>query len=358
MSDVNYSIVGFGGSAKTHAIGSYAANVMFNLPFSLNLTNIVTRKPIGCNIQGSKSTNSIEEVLNNSDIHFIDVCTPNDSHKEIILKAIKANKALYCEKPLAESYASALEITKAVSESKVQNSVALIYRFVPAIRIIKEEIEEKSIGEIIDFKIKLYHKGYLNPNKKASWRTGAASGGGALLDLGVHLIDIVHFTLGDIEEVSCKNRIYFEDRTSVDEISECKFKLSNKITGTLEVSRIFADKKEETIFEIYGTKGSIKMNCSNPYTIELYSFDNNSISIKSQCSKKYAVDFYPGERSSLGFAQDCHMASIVNFANEIFTGKGNTITARVQDALKAQRVIEAAYISDKTGESISVLDIV
>lgn len=358
MEDINYAIIGFGGIAKTHAIGSYAGNIMFNLPFSINLTNVVTRKPISCNILGSKSTTSMKEILNDKDVHFIDICTPNASHKDIILQAVKANKAIYCEKPLADSYASAFEIAKRVEESKVQNSVALIYRFLPAIRIIKEEIEEKYIGEIIDFKIKLYHKSYLNMNKKPSWRTDATSGGGALLDLGVHLIDIIHFTLGDIEEVSCKNRIFFEDRTSVDEISECKLKLNNKTTGSLEVSRIFADMKEETIFEIYGTKGSIKMNCRNPYIIEVYSFENNSITFKSQCSKKYEIDFYPGERSSLGFAQDCHMASIINFANEIYTGKGNTITARVQDALKAQRVIEAAYISDKEDRSIRVFDIV
>jgi predicted dehydrogenase len=176
--------------------------------------------------------------------------------------------------------------------------------------------------------------------------------------LGVHLIDIIHFTLGSIEEVDCKNRIFFKDRTSVDEISECKFKLSNNTTGGLEVSRIFADMKEATIFEIYGTRGSIKMNCSNPYTVEIYSFENNSIEVKSLKSKKYAVDFYPGERSSLGFHQDCHMASIINFADELFSEKENTITPRIEDALKSQRVIEAAYLSDKVGKPVKVLDIV
>lgn len=358
MPDINYAIIGFGGIAKTHAIGSYAANLMFKLPFNLNLTDVVTRRPIEYNIPGSRSTTSMDKVLVDPYIHFIDICTPNDSHKDIIFEALKNNKVIYCEKPLAESYKSALEIADAVKKSGVENAVALIYRFVPAVRLIKEEIEEKSIGDIIDFKIKLYHKSYLNENKKASWRTGAASGGGALLDLGVHLVDIIHFTLGDIEEVSCKNRIFFKDRTSVDEISECKLKLENNTTGTLEVSRIFADMKEETIFEIYGTRGSIKMNCSNPYTIELYSYENNCTTIKSLRSKKYAVDFYPGERSSLGFHQDCHMVSIINFASELFSGKGNTITARIDDALKAQRVVEAAYISDREGKPVRVFDVV
>lgn len=358
MQDINYAIIGFGGIAKTHAIGSYAANFLFSLPFNLNLTDVVTRKPIKNIIPGSKSTTSMDEVLSNPDIHFIDVCTPNDSHRDIILKALKSKKAIYCEKPLAESYKSAFEISNAINKSRVKNAVALIYRFLPAIGLIKEEIEENSIGDIIDFKIKLYHKSYLNPNKKASWRTSAASGGGALLDLGVHLVDIIHFTLGDIEEVNCKNRIYFEDRTSVDEISECKLRLNNNIKGTLEVSRIFADMKEETTYEIYGTKGSIKMNCNNPYTIELYSYENNSITIKSQSRKKCTLDFYPGEKNSLGFLQDCHMASIINFANELFCENGNTITARIEDGLKAQRVIEAAYLSDREERSVRVFDII
>lgn len=358
MPDINYAVIGFGGIAKTHAVGSYAANVMFNLPFNLNLTHIVTRRPVTYNLPGSKFTTSIDEVVKNGEVHFIDICTPNNSHRDIILEAIRNNKAIYCEKPLAENYKSALEITKSIHERKINNAVALIYRFVPGIRIIKEEIENNSIGEIIDFKIKLYHKSYLDENKKPSWRTSTASGGGALLDLGVHLIDIIHFTLGDIEEVNCKNRIFFSDRTSVDEISECKFKLHNNITGTLEVSRIFADMKEETIFEIYGTKGSIKMNCSNPYVIEQYSFENNTTSIRGTNTNKYVVDFYPSPRNSMGFHQDAHMASIINFAYELFSGKGNTITARAVDALKAQRVIEAAYLSNKKGEMVRVPDIV
>jgi predicted dehydrogenase len=52
------------------------------------------------------------------------------------------------------------------------------------------------------------------------------------------------------------------------------------------------------------------------------------------------------------------MASIINFADELFSGKKNTITPRIEDALKSQRVIEAAYLSDKVGKPVKVLDIV
>lgn len=356
-SNVNYAIVGFGGIAKTHAIGTYIANLTLGLPFNLNLKNVVTRTPLPYTVPGSINAVSLEGVLKDPDIHFIDICTPNDSHKDIVLKAIKYNKAIYCEKPLASNYKDALKISGAVEASGVRNATALMYRFMPAVRLIKEAVEENLIGEIIDFKINLFHKSYLNPNKKESWRTHAGSGGGALLDLGVHLIDAIHFTLGNIESVNAKTKVFFKDRTEVDEIAHCSFSLENGVEGSLEVSRIFADLEEPTTFTIYGSKGSIKMNSNSPYTIDIYNYDRNSVEIKSAQGRKHILQNYPGERNSFGFHQDCHMASLVNFANELFFNKQNSITPTFKDALKAQKVIEAAYISSRDLEKVSINNI-
>lgn len=358
MKNINFAIVGFGGIGRTHAIGAYAANMQFSLPYLLNLKSVVSRKPLSNKVP-SKVPNlvDIEEVLKDDDIHFIDICTPNDSHKEIVLKALKYNKAIYCEKPLAVNYRDALEMTRVVEASGVKNAVALMYRYMPALRLLKEELEAGTIGDIIDFKIKLYHKSYLDPSKKGSWRTGEASGGGALLDLGVHLIDAVHFTLGDITTVNCITRIFFKDRTKVDEIAECKFKLTNNIEGSLEVSRIFADSEEPTTFVIYGTKGSIKLKSSKPYSIEIYDYNKNHSIVKNRSSSSNLLEYYPAERSSLGFHQDCHMASLIYFANTIYHDKNDEIIPSFKDGLKAQRVIEAAYLSARENITIAVSDV-
>lgn len=357
MSNINYAIIGFGGIAKTHAIGNYIANLTLDLPYSLNLKNIVTRKPLKFSVPGSENSTSIEDILKDPSIAFIDVCTPNDSHKSIVLQALKYNKAIYCEKPLASNYKDALQLTNAVNASGVKNATALIYRFLPATRLIKEALEENVIGDIIDFKIKLYHKSYLNPSKKGSWRTKSTSGGGALLDLGIHLIDVIHFTLGDIVSVSAKTKIFFKDRTNVDEIASCDFKLENNIEGSLEVSRIFADLDEPTTFTIYGSNGSIKMNSDKPYTIDIYGYDKNSVETRSANCRKHILKNYPGERSSFGFHQDCHMASLVNFANDIFSKETTPLTPTINDALKAQRVIEAAYTSSNLGSEVLISSI-
>lgn len=355
MDVINYGMVGFGGIARTHAIGTYVANLTLQLPYALILKNIVTRKPLETSVPGSESIQDFDQLLKDPSIRFIDICTPNDSHKELIEKAAAYGKAIYCEKPLSINYGDALQLTEMVNEKEIKNGVALMYRFLPAVRLIKEEIENKTIGDVIDFKINLYHKGYLDKNKKDSWRTSEKSGGGALLDLGVHLIDIIHFVLGNIYEVECNTRIFFKNKAQVDEIADCKFTLEDGTVGNLEVSRIYAEMDETTSFVIFGTKGSIKMDSRKPYCIEIYDFEKNSTKIESANEKKEILENYPSERSSLGYHQDCHMACLINFVNEIYFGTKNTITPMFIDAMKAQKVIEAAYKSSKVGRKIKIL---
>jgi predicted dehydrogenase len=350
--NVNFAIVGFGGIGKVHAISAHASNLTLSLPYNLNLTKTLTRKSIN-STYGVKNTQDIEEVLSDPEISFIDICTPNDSHCEVVKQAIKYNKPIYCEKPLSSSYKEAMEMTEFVKESGVKNAVALIYRFVPAVRLIREELEDGSIGEIIDFKIKLYHKSYLDPNKKKAWRMSQASGGGALLDLGIHLVDIVQFTIGEIEKVKAETRIFFEDRTSVDEIASCELKLYNGIRGNLEVSRIFADSEESTTFVIYGTKGSIRMRSADPMNIEIYDFNKNITYKKSAKGNANILKYYGG--SSMGFFYDSHKAALVNFA-EIVLGNNveEGITPTFEDGLSAQRVVEASYISGREKREVSI----
>ncbi len=138
MKKINFAIIGYGGIAKTHALGVYDANLRFSLPYALNLKYIVTRKPIDFPISGVKNVTDIEEVLKDEEIDFIDICTPNDSHFEIVKSAVQHGKAIYCEKPLATNYNDAMEMAKLVKENNIMNSVALVYRFMPALIIIKK----------------------------------------------------------------------------------------------------------------------------------------------------------------------------------------------------------------------------
>lgn len=343
MDSINFGIVGFGSIAKTHALASFDANLRFNLPFSLNLTNVVTKKPQEIKLMNVKNNLDIEEILEDKNVHFISICTPNEYHLEIVEKACKYNKPVYCEKPLASSVMDAAKMSELVKMNNIKNAVALMYRFIPAVRLLKREITKGTIGDIIDFKIKTYHKSYLSDNKKGSWRTLKSSGGGALLDLGVHLIDLVNFTISDIVKVSADTRIYFSDRSFVDEIAFCKFQLENGVEGSLEVSRIFAERDQRDVFEVFGTKGSIKINFKNPYEIEMYDNKENMTKIIKTKVEDEEMKYYPEERNCLGFFQSAHTASIINFSTAIYNNSNVGIAATFEDALKCQKIIDMVY---------------
>lgn len=344
MKKMNFAIVGYGSIAKTHALAAFDAAIRFNLPYELKLTHIITRNPIDIGIPGVDNVVDLEQILSNPDIDFIDICTPNESHLEILEKASKYNKPVYCEKPLANNYEEALSMTKIVRESNLLNRVALMYRYSPAVNLLKRELEEGTIGDIIDFKIKTYHSSYLNPNKKGVWRTKKESGGGALLDLGVHLIDCVQYTLGKIDKIKADTRIYFKDRTEVDEIANLDIILENGTSGSLEVSRIFAEKEHTDSFVVYGTKGSISVQLSNAYDINIYLYEKNMTVVKSVNKADKLLKYYPERRASLGYFQGCHTASLIGFANRIF-GINDKIGADFEDALSCQKIIQDAYDS-------------
>ncbi|MGH4052296.1 MAG: Gfo/Idh/MocA family protein [Clostridium sp.] len=348
MKKINFAIVGYGGIARTHALGVYDANLKFSLGYELNLKYIVTRKPAKFPVSGVKNVTDIYEVLKDEEIDFIDICTPNDSHFDIVKKAVKYGKAIYCEKPLAANVKDATTMVNLVKENNIMNSVALVYRFMPALALLKWELASGGIGKVIDFKVRTYHDSYLNEKKKDTWRTRKNSGGGALLDLGVHLIDMIQFTMGDIEEVEAKTRIYFEDRSEVDEIASCDFILKDGVRGSLEVSRVFTEREQTDDYVVYGSGGSIKINFNNPYEIEIYDYKTNSTMIKNVPAGDELLKYYADKRNSLGFFQNCHTSSIINFANKIFNKKdSNECTegseADFEDALKCQRIIDKVY---------------
>jgi len=343
MKKINFAMIGFGGIAKTHSLAVYDANLRFSLPYELNLKYIVTRKPINIPLSGVKNVTDIEEVLKDDEIHFIDICTPNDAHFDIVKKAAQYGKAIYCEKPLAANYSDAVEMAKIVKEKNIINSVALVYRFMPVLTLLKRELEKETIGKIIDFKVRTYHDSYLNEKKKDTWRTGKNSGGGALLDLGVHLIDMIQFTMGEIEEVEAKTRIFFEDRAEVDEIANCDFILKGGIRGSLEVSRIFTEREQIDDYVVYGSHGSIKINFNNPYEIEIYNYESNSTLIKNVAAGDELLKYYADKRNSLGYFQNCHTSSLINFVNKIYNNSNDGIDGNFDEALKCQRIIDKVY---------------
>ena len=119
-------------------------------------------------------------------------------HAEPTIAAVKAGKHVICEKPLARTSEEAKSMADAAEKAKVKNMVAFNYRWVPAIRFMKDLIDSGKLGRIYHFRAS-YLQEWIMPHygTPAIWRLDKAkAGSGALGDLGAHIIDLAHFLGG------------------------------------------------------------------------------------------------------------------------------------------------------------------
>jgi predicted dehydrogenase len=160
-------------------------------------------------------TDKIDELVNHKGVDVIDCCAPNYMHYPVAMAAIQAGKPVLMEKPLALDSEQGEKIAKAARDAGVPFGMIFNYRFIPAILHARQLIEEGFLGQVYQFQIEYLHTGYQNPGRPMGWKLRQAqSGGGALVDLGSHLIDMVRYLLGDFDRVLATTQTYISQRPS------------------------------------------------------------------------------------------------------------------------------------------------
>src|SRR5213080_1196590 len=148
-----------------------------------------------------------KKLVERKDIDVIDICTPNNMHKEIALAAAAAGKMILCEKPLAMNTAEGKVMVEAVEKAKVPNMVWYNYRRVPAVTLAKKLIEEGKLGKIFHYRANFLQDWTISADLPQGgtglWRLDvAAAGSGVSGDLLAHCIDTALWLNGSITNVS------------------------------------------------------------------------------------------------------------------------------------------------------------
>ena len=217
-------------------------------------------------------TTDWREMIADDDVQLFDNGGPNHLHAEPSIAAAKAGKHVFCEKPLARTAEEAKAMWDAVEAAGVKHMVAFNYRFVPAIRQIRELIERGALGRIYHFRAQ-YLQEWIMPhyNLPMIWRLDKEkAGSGALGDLGAHIIDLARFLVGEIDEVGAMTRTFVKERplmdgsgtgtVDVDDAFVATVAFENGAIGTLEATRFAAGRKNHQVLEINGEKGTIIFN--------------------------------------------------------------------------------------------------
>src|SRR5436309_6120583 len=162
---------------------------------------------------------------------------PNSLHAEPTIAAAEAGKHVLCEKPLGRTADESYEVWRAVAATGVKHLCGFNYRFVPAIRLARELIEEGRLGEIRHFRGR-YLQDWGDDPSLDTWRFHPSeSGSGALGDLGTHVVDLARFLAGEIETVSGFVKTFLPGR-KVDDALEAAVQFESGAVGTVEATRL------------------------------------------------------------------------------------------------------------------------
>ena len=307
------------------------------------------------------------ELLACEGIDAVSICTPNDSHREIALAAIRAGKHVYCDKPLALTAQEAAEVASAAAQRpELICQMTFQYRFVPALRRARELVRDGFLGRVFSFRAAYLHSGYIDPKRPLSWRLQMErSGGGAVADLGAHVIDLIHYLVGGFRAVQALQRTFIKERpvpgggtaaVTVDDITLAQVELENGAIGTLEFSRLSTGCEDELRLEIHGECGALAFNLMEPNW--LYAYDVRDpeepmgglrgwrrIAAVGRYPEKGAL---PGPKFSQGWAR-FHVASAYDFLSNVVRGQMGEISPSFWDGLAVQNVIDALQRSASSG---------
>jgi myo-inositol 2-dehydrogenase/D-chiro-inositol 1-dehydrogenase len=139
---------------------------------------------------------SLESLL--AEVDVVDVCTPTDTHADIVLRAAAAGRHVICEKPLARGLDEADKMIATCAAAGVQLHVAHVSRYISGYSAARQAVLDGEVGEPIELRL---YRGGAAPGW-ASWFRDPTRSGGVLLDLGIHDIDFARWVAGDVVEVS------------------------------------------------------------------------------------------------------------------------------------------------------------
>lgn len=363
-------IIGFGFIGKAHAY-SYRNMPLFYdpVPMKTRLVGVATSRPetaVKAAEQGGFEFGTADwrELIDRDDIHIINICMPNTMHCDQILAAISAGKHIYCDKPLVVGSDAVSRVAAALDSGYAgTNQMTLQYRFYPPTLRAKLLIDEGFVGNITSFRGVYLHSGSVDPNKPMGWKQLKSYGGGVLVDLGTHIVDLIDYLIGPITEVSAKTRILYPSRpdatgqkvpVEADDQVLMMARLTNGALGSIEASKIATGTEDELRFEIHGDMGGLRFNLMDTNVLEVYDlrdpdgpYGGNRGWKRLATVQRYPMPaVFPSPKAGIGWLRG-HAHCLYTFLDAI--RQGVTAQPSLRRGLRLQRMLECVEQSAASG---------
>jgi predicted dehydrogenase len=295
------------------------------------------------------------EMLKLKELDAISVCTWNSEHAPAAIASLKAGKHVLCEKPMAMNTNEAIEMDRVSKEYGKLLMIGFTRRFADDTKVIKDFIENGMMGDIYYAKAAYlrragYPGGWFGDKKR--------SGGGPLIDLGVHIIDIVRYFMG-LPKVASVKGVTFDKlgaRTNiikrggytsterskvnifdVEDLAVAIIKFDNDAVLSVETSFSLNTKSDTGGIELFGTKAGVNISRTEP-KIEFFTEQNN-----------YLINVAPTINTQLSF-QELFQKETAHFVDCV--ANGTKCISPAEDGIELMRIIDGVYESAKTGREV------
>jgi predicted dehydrogenase len=279
-------LIGSGFMGRTHAFAFANAGRVFRLPVAVSLELLADvdaqqAADAAAALGFRRATGDWRALVADPAVQIVAITTPNALHKEMALAAIAAGKHVYCEKPLAPAPADALEMTLAAERAGLVTAVGFNYLKNPMLALAREIIASGEIGEVRHFQ-GIHAEDYMaDADIPWSWRLDPAGGGGALADIGSHIIAAARFLVGPIAAVLGDTVTAVPTRpvargaaerraVAVDDIARAHLRFEGGASGSIEANWIATGRKMRHDFEVSGSRGALAFSQERFNELQLF----------------------------------------------------------------------------------------
>jgi predicted dehydrogenase len=288
---------------------------------------------------------------------------PNHIHADPVIAALESDVHVLCEKPLALDSKTAIKMRDAARRSNATAATSFNYRYLPAVQLMKQFIDEEALGDIYRVKGRYNQDWLADPEAAWDWRCEEdIAGSGVVGDVGSHTIDLAQWIVGDIESIAGSLTTHITERpapdqdgsravTTDDEYSAL-VRFENGAEGILEGSRVATGRKADNSIEIYGSDGAISFSLRQLNELRYKSTDDRAYQqlLVTEPDDPYMDAWWPAGHI-IGW-EHSFIHQYYEFLNSIATG--TYYRPDFGDGAAVQRVVDAVITSDETGNWVDI----
>lgn len=309
-------------------------------PVALNLA----KKEIGV----EKTFADWKDLLKIKELDAVSVCTPNKLHCDPTIAALNAGLHVLVEKPMAMNAKEAAKMVEAAKKKKKLLQIGFQWRFTPVAQMLRKQVESGSLGDIAYVRVQALRRRGI-PNWGVFGRKDL-QGGGPMIDIGVHLLEMAHYVIGSPKPISALGSCYtylgnkkcdtlcpwpnWDHKTyTVEDLAVGMLKFANGTTLVIESS--FAAHIEKDVFgvQIMGTKGGATSSPAKIFT------DHNGYMMNMEPS-------FMGEQDDFAFKMKHFVDCIRGQVQCMAPG---------EDGLMVQKMLDGIYKSSEAGKEVKIV---